>query len=129
SVERFSGQVSLFGAPGGPCYRCVFPEAPAPGSTANCEEIGVLGAVPGVVGTLQAVEALKWIAGVGEPLVGRLLQLDLLNGTTQTIRFERRKDCPTCAQRNSQSRVEAPDLEESDVPFDVEPGELAERLS
>lgn len=71
SVERFSGQVSVFGASSGPCYRCVYPEPPAPGTTSSCEEIGVLGAVPGVIGSLQALESLKLLAGIGEPLVGR----------------------------------------------------------
>ena len=128
SVERFSGQVSVFGAPDGPCYRCLFPEPPEPGTTATCEEIGVLGAVPGVVGALQAVEALKWIAGIGEPLVGRLLQLDLLNGDSRTIKFERREDCPTCSKRE---RGEEVDLETDDADdfVDVQPDELAERLA
>ena len=124
SVERFSGQVSLFSTPDGPCYRCLFPEAPAPGTTANCEEIGVLGAVPGVVGALQAVEALKWLTGTGEPLIGRLLQLDLLNSQSQIIQFDRRPDCPTC------SRVAAADssLEGIDAD-DILPAELKERLT
>jgi len=126
SVERFSGQVSVFGAPNGPCYRCLFPEPPEPGTTASCEEIGVLGAVPGVVGALQAVEALKWLAGVGEPLVGRLLQLDFLNGDSRTIQFERRVDCPVCSKREG-SAVDL-ELDDAEDSVDVQPGELAERL-
>lgn len=128
SVERFSGQVSVFGAPDGPCYRCIFPEPPAPGSTASCEEIGVLGAVPGVVGSLQAVEALKWIVGVGEPLVGRLLQLDLQNGAIRIVRFERRKDCPACAQAPASGHATMPVRGEASVPFEIEPRELALRI-
>jgi molybdopterin/thiamine biosynthesis adenylyltransferase/rhodanese-related sulfurtransferase len=128
SVERFSGQVSVFGAPNGPCYRCIFPEPPAPGSTASCEEIGVLGAVPGVVGSLQAVEALKWIVGVGEPLVGRLLQLDLQNGAMRMVGFERRKECPACAQAQESGSATMPARGEVDVAFDIEPTELAGRI-
>lgn len=129
SVERFSGQVSVFGAPGGPCYRCIFPEPPAPGSTASCEEIGVLGAVPGVVGSLQATEALKWIVGIGEPLVGRLLQLDLRTGETRVIHFERRSDCPVCANTARREGVMMrPDTGGDDELPDIEPQELARVL-
>lgn len=129
SVERFSGQVSVF-APDGPCYRCIFPEPPAPGSTANCEEIGVLGAVPGVVGSLQAVEALKWIAGIGEPLVGRLLQLDLQRGETRVIQFARDPECATCAgARMSSEGASVPGATDAHLDSeDIEPVELARRL-
>ena len=130
SVERFSGQVSVFGAPDGPCYRCIFPEPPAPGSTASCEQIGVLGAVPGVVGSLQAVEALKILTGTGTPLVGRLLQLDLQRGDTRVVRFDRRADCPACGQRARASErgngqhAFVPD----DAPLDIDPSELTQQL-
>lgn len=127
SVERFSGQVSLFGAPDGPCYRCIFPNAPAPGSSASCEEIGVIGAVPGVVGSLQAVEALKWILGVGEPLVGRLLQLDLLSGIVQTVRFERRQGCPACLSREAMADVVLLDTSDG-ADDDIEPQHLAQQM-
>jgi sulfur-carrier protein adenylyltransferase/sulfurtransferase len=128
SVERFSGQVSLFGAAGGPCYRCIFPEPPAPGSSASCEEIGVLGAVPGVVGAWQATEALKWIIGVGEPLVGRLLQLDLKSGTSRTIHFERRDDCTSCARVAERERTGARATLLVESPPDIEPDAVARAL-
>ena len=128
SVERFSGQVSVFGTPTGPCYRCVFPDPPAPGSTSSCEEIGVLGAVPGVIGSLQAVETLKVILGVGEPLVGRLLQLDLGSANFRIIHIERRADCAcsmgAVTSDNGASRAD----DDTEVAPDIEPGELARRL-
>jgi molybdopterin/thiamine biosynthesis adenylyltransferase/rhodanese-related sulfurtransferase len=126
SVERFSGQVSVFGAPGGPCYRCIFPEPPAPGATANCEEIGVIGAVPGVVGALQAIEALKCLLDSGGLLIGRLLQLDFQRATSHTIHFERRLDCPACGDTSGEQHAGSGNGTEL---TDIEPGELAGRLS
>lgn len=125
SVERFSGQVSVFGTPGGPCYRCLFPDPPAPGATPSCEEIGVLGAVPGVIGAWQAAEALKWVLGVGEPLAGRLMQLDLKNGNSRVVEFARREDCPSCglAARREEAPIERPAHDH--FQSDIEPAELA----
>lgn len=98
SVHRFEGQVSVFhpGA-GGPCYRCLFPEPPPPGSTPSCAEAGVLGVLPGLVGTLQAVEAVKLLLGIGDPLVGRLLVVDALAASYRTLEVAKDPACPVCA--------------------------------
>lgn len=101
SVARFEGQVSVFAAPDGPCYRCLFPAMPTPGTVPTCAEEGVLGVVPGVIGLLQATEVIKWIAAIGTPLVGQLLLMDLLTHDTQRIRVARRPDCPACGGRHS----------------------------
>src|SRR6185503_349442 len=78
SIFRFEGQASVFAFPGGPCYRCLYPEPPPPGLVPSCAEGGVLGVLPGVIGTIQATEAIKLILGIGQPLVGRLLLYDTL---------------------------------------------------
>ena len=121
SVERYSGQVSVFGAAEGPCYRCLFPEAPAPGSSPSCEEIGVLGAVPGVIGALQALEALKWLAGIGEPLVGRLLQMDFLTAQTRIVKFDRRPGCVVCGESNGAHVVR--NDSDAETPLEIAPQE------
>ena len=96
SVARFQGQVSIFAAEGGPCYRCLFPEPPAPGAVPTCAEEGVLGVTPGIIGLHQATEAIKLLAGIGTPLVGALLLIDLLENETSTIAISRRDGCPSC---------------------------------
>jgi len=96
SVARFDGQVSVFAAPDGPCYRCLFPVMPAPGTVPTCAEEGVLGVVPGIIGLHQATEAIKLLTAIGTPLVGALLLVDLLAQDSQRIAVAKRHDCPTC---------------------------------
>lgn len=97
AIGRWEGQLSVFRPHlGGPCYQCIFPEAPAPGTVPACAEAGVLGAMAGVMGTMQAVEAVKVITQSGEPLDGRLFLYDALRADTRTIRLSKRKDCPVC---------------------------------
>jgi adenylyltransferase/sulfurtransferase len=96
SIFRFDGQASVFAVKGGPCYRCLYPEPPPPGLVPSCAEGGVLGVLPGVVGTIQATEAIKLIVGVGEPLIGRLLLFDALRMTFRTLKLRRDPACPVC---------------------------------
>jgi molybdopterin/thiamine biosynthesis adenylyltransferase/rhodanese-related sulfurtransferase len=107
SVWRFEGQVSVF-APhlGGPCYRCVNPRAPEPGTVPSCAEAGVLGVMPGLVGTLQALEAIKLLTGVGEPLVGRLLHTDGAALKFREFTLRRDPECARCAEGRRQLPVE-----------------------
>ena len=99
SIFRFEGQASVFAAPGGPCYRCLYPEPPPPGLVPSCAEGGVLGILPGVIGTIQATEAVKLIMGVGEPLVGRFLIYDALRMRFRDLKLRRDPDCPVCGDR------------------------------
>ncbi len=98
SIFRFEGQVSVFYAAEGPCYRCLFPEPPPPGLVPSCAEGGVLGVLPGTVGALQATEAIKLILGIGEPLIGRLMLYDALNMTFDEVRLRKNPDCPVCGE-------------------------------
>lgn len=95
AISQFEGQVSVFNA-GGPCYRCLFPEPPKPGSVLSCAEAGVFGVLPGVIGSLMATEALKVVLGMGEPLVGTLLHYDALYAETRRVTLRRNPDCPVC---------------------------------
>ena len=99
SIFRFEGQVSVFWADRGPCYRCLFPQPPPPGLVPSCAEGGVLGVLPGVVGSLQATEALKILLGIGEPLVGRLLLYDALALRFDELELRRDPECPLCSPR------------------------------
>jgi adenylyltransferase/sulfurtransferase len=96
SVLRFEGQAAVFGAPGGPCYRCLYPEPPPPGAVPSCADAGVLGVLPGIVGTIQAAEAIKLILGRGETLAGRLLLLDALTMTFRDVEVPKNPDCAVC---------------------------------
>lgn len=98
SIFRFEGQVSVFGAEDGPCYRCMFPEPPPPGLVPSCAEGGVLGILPGTIGTLQATEAIKIIMGIGKPLIGRMLLYDALEMTWDTIKIRKNPACPVCGE-------------------------------
>jgi molybdopterin/thiamine biosynthesis adenylyltransferase/rhodanese-related sulfurtransferase/molybdopterin converting factor small subunit len=102
SVYRFEGQVSIFDARRGPCYRCLFPEPPPPELVPSCAEGGVLGVVPGLVGLYQATEVLKIVLGVGEPLIGRLLLLDTLAGASREVRIRKNPRCPVCGRHPTQ---------------------------
>lgn len=99
AIHRFEGQAMTYVPGRGPCYRCLFPEPPAAGLVPNCAEAGVLGVLPGVLGTIQATEAIKLIVGLGEPLVGRLLTYDALAMRFGEFAFARRKDCAVCGER------------------------------
>src|SRR5262245_34227568 len=98
SIFRFEGQASVFWPDKGPCYRCLYPEPPPPGLVPSCAEGGVLGILPGVVGTIQATEALKILLGVGEPLVGRLLLYDALAMSFEELKLRRDPKCPLCGE-------------------------------
>jgi len=98
SIFRFEGQASVFWPDRGPCYRCLYPEPPPPGLVPSCAEGGVLGILPGVIGGIQATEALKILMGIGEPLVGRLLLYDALAMGFKQLRLRRSPDCPLCGE-------------------------------
>ncbi|HUX27735.1 MAG TPA: ThiF family adenylyltransferase, partial [Terracidiphilus sp.] len=96
SIFRFEGQASVFATEHGPCYRCLYPEPPPPGLVPSCAEGGVLGILPGLVGTMQATEVIKLILGKGEPLVGRLLLVDALNMRFRELKLRKNPECPVC---------------------------------
>jgi MoaD family protein len=96
SIFRFDGQASVFAVKGGPCYRCLYPEPPPPGLVPSCAEGGVLGVLPGVIGIIQATEAIKLILGAGQPLVGRLLLYDALQMRFRELKLRRDPECPIC---------------------------------
>jgi len=129
SIFRFEGQASVFHAPPGPCYRCLFPEPPPDGLVPNCAQAGVLGALAGLVGSIQAAEAVKLILGAGSTLLGRLLLVDLLGATFREVKLRRDPACPACGERPTITHaVEAAAPGCAATPS-VEARALAERLA
>jgi sulfur-carrier protein adenylyltransferase/sulfurtransferase len=138
SIFRFDGQITVFGYPGGPCYRCLYPEPPPPGLVPSCAEGGVLGVLPGIVGTIQAAETLKLIIGKGEPLVGRLLLFDALGMKFRELKLRKNPECPVCGEHPTVTKLidyvqfcgirgeEAPSMA-TNVP-EITPKELKTRL-
>jgi adenylyltransferase/sulfurtransferase len=140
SIFRFEGQSSVFWAEKGPCYRCLYPEPPPPGMVPSCAEGGVLGVLPGIIGCMQANEAIKLILGVGEPLIGRLVLFDALKMKFRELRLRKDPECPICSENPTirelvdyeqfcgiqpePAPVAAAAASETDMP----PRELAERL-
>ncbi|HLJ84547.1 MAG TPA: molybdopterin-synthase adenylyltransferase MoeB [Candidatus Eremiobacteraceae bacterium] len=138
AVYRFEGHVSWFDARTGPCYRCLFPEAPPAGLAPSCEDAGVLGVVPGIIGLLQATEAIKAIIGIGTPLSGRLLVYDALDASFRELRVRKDPACPACGDSSTMSApLGAADACAGDgqrsasvqqTPFDVQPQAVKDRL-
>ena len=132
SVFRFEGQVSVFGVPGGPCYRCLHPEPPPPGLVPSCAEGGVLGVLPGIIGTLQATETIKLILGAPDTLVGRLLLFDAWGMRFQEFRLHRDPACPVCGDSPTLRTLADYESfcghEPADSPDAIESHELRSRL-
>jgi sulfur-carrier protein adenylyltransferase/sulfurtransferase len=105
SIFRFEGQATVFGYPGGPCYRCLYPEPPPPGLVPSCAEGGVLGVLPGIVGSIQAMETIKLILGTGEPLVGRLLLFDALAMRFRELKLKKNPDCALCGEHRTITKL------------------------
>lgn len=106
SIFRFEGQASVFATDVGPCYRCLFREPPPPGLVPSCAEGGVLGVLPGLVGTIQATETIKLILGIGEPLIGRLLLIDTLEMSFRTVKVRKDPTCPACGTREIRELID-----------------------
>lgn len=141
SIFRFEGQASVFGLAGGPCYRCLYPQPPAPGVVPSCAEGGVLGVLPGIIGTIQAIEAIKIILGQGETLSGRLLLFDALEMSFREMKVRRNSQCPVCGDNPTITKlidyqdfcgVPTPGSEAAKIepqsPWDISPAETKKRL-
>ena len=105
SIFRFEGQVSVFWGAEGPCYRCLFAEPPPPGLVPSCAEGGVLGVLPGIIGSLQANETIKLITGAGDPMIGRLMLFDALRMTFRELKLRKNPDCPVCSDQPTQTEL------------------------
>jgi sulfur-carrier protein adenylyltransferase/sulfurtransferase len=138
SIFRFEGQATVFDARRGPCYRCLYPEPPPPGSVPSCAEGGVLGVLPGIVALIQATETIKLLAGIGEPLIGRLLQYDALEMSFQEFRLRKDPACPVCGEHPTVTELidydrfcgfspEQP-MNQGQGPAELTPTELKQRL-
>jgi len=136
SIYRFEGQASVFATAEGPCYRCLYREPPPPGLVPSCAEGGVLGVLPGLIGVIQATEAIKLILGIGQPLIGRLLLVDALGMGFRTVQLRRDPECPACGTREIRALIDyeafcgigAPDPSGADAVPEVTPLEIAARL-
>src|ERR1700694_4358217 len=134
SVYRFEGQASVFGAPGGPCYRCLFRDPPPPDLVPSCAEGGVLGVVPGLVGTIQATEAIKLFLGLGDTLVGKLLTIDIMKMTFRTLAIQKDPSCPACGTHEITELIDydefcsGPAAHAVNAIQEIQPSQLASRL-
>ncbi len=129
SIFMFEGQATVYDAAnGGPCYRCLFPTPPPPGEVPSCQEAGVLGVLPGIIGSIQAIETIKLIIGKGDPLIGRLLLFDALAMEFREMKVEKDPHCPVCGQ--DPTITELIDYEQfCGVPFPERPAEVQEELA
>jgi adenylyltransferase/sulfurtransferase len=136
SIFRFEGQASVFWAEHGPCYRCLYPEPPPPGLVPSCAEGGVLGILPGTIGTIQATETIKLLLGIGRPLVGRLLLYDALDMRTREMKLRKDPNCPVCGEHPTVTELIDyqmfcginPQMERGETDRDISPKQLKERL-
>ncbi len=136
AILKFEGQVSVFGAKGGPCYRCLFRDPPPPELVPSCEEAGVIGVIPGIIGTLQALEVVKLLTGIGTPLAGRLLILDGLSTRFRELTLQRDPQCPVCGTHPTVTELidyeafcgETAGATTERDGYEITPGELATRL-
>jgi molybdopterin/thiamine biosynthesis adenylyltransferase/rhodanese-related sulfurtransferase len=135
SIFRFEGQASVFYAEEGPCYRCLYPEPPPPGLVPSCAEGGVLGILPGAIGTIQATETVKLLLGTGEPLIGRLLLYDALSMRFREMKLRKDPNCPVCGENPTvtelidyQEFCGIPQAQQADEVPEITVGELKEKL-
>jgi sulfur-carrier protein adenylyltransferase/sulfurtransferase len=134
SVYRFEGQASVFGASDGPCYRCLFRDPPPPDLVPSCAEGGVLGVVPGLVGTIQATETIKMLLGLGDTLVGKLLTIDVMKMSFRTLAIQKDPSCPACGTHEITQLIDydefcsGPAAHERNEIQEIQPSQLASRL-